>query len=345
MKENIKAIVLANLCDLGVLKSDVVPPAGEKAVVGVGASSVDSHLTFEQQKELIMLRFRCEKEKELELEDLRRRADLEKTVALEKIRQQTELAKLDLESQRLALRVGRMSGGQNDGSGDILNSLRLVKKFNEKDVDTFFILFERVAEARTWSDAERVVLLQCVLTGRAQEAFSSLSAPDSGDYLKVKAAIVKSYELVPEAYRQRFRGWRKGDKSHLEFARELRTHFNRWCASAGVTDFEGLCNLIVLEQFKNSVPERLAMYLSAKNVSTAAKAAELADDFLLTQKRDRGDFPAYADPARNRSSWGKPPGTGFGQREGIGSVKMTMFAIFVRKEGIGGKIVPCVKRA
>lgn len=161
-------------------------------------------------------------------------------MALEKLRQQTELAKLDLETQRLALnRVGRMSGGQNGDSSDILSSLRLVPKFNEKDVDTFFILFERVAETRAWSDADRVVLLQCVLMGRAQEAFSSLSTPDSGDYLKLKAAVLKSYELVPEAYNQRFRGWRKGDKSHLEFACGLQTHFNHWCASAGVKILKG----------------------------------------------------------------------------------------------------------
>ncbi len=173
---------------------------------------------------------------------MRRRADLEKTMALEKLRQQTELAKLDLETQRMTLmREGRVSGGRSGDSGDILSSLRLVPKFNEKDVDTVSALFERVAETRAWSDADRVVLLQCVLSGRAQEAFSALTGPDSNDYSKVKAAVLKSYELVPEAYRPRFRGWKKGNKSHLEFARELGTHFHRWCAAAGVTDFEGLC--------------------------------------------------------------------------------------------------------
>ncbi len=70
--------------------------------------------------------------------------------------------------------------------------------------------------------------------------------------------------------------------------------------------------MIVLEQFKNSVPERLAVYISEKKVSTVAEAAALADDYLLTHKRGRGDFPACADgPVGGVSSWDRPAGAGF----------------------------------
>ena len=48
------------------------------------------------------------------------------------------------------------------------------------------------------------------------------------DYTAVKQAILKAYELVPEAYRQRFRTWRKNDKqTHLELVHELAGQFNR----------------------------------------------------------------------------------------------------------------------
>lgn len=172
-----------------------------------------------------------------------------------------------------------------------------------------------------------------------QKAFSSLPAPDSGDYSKVKAAVLKSYELVPEAYRQRFRSWRKGDKSHLEFARELGTHFHRWCEAVGVTDFGGLCDLIVLEQFKNLVPERLAMYISEKKVSTAAEAAALADEYFLTHKRGRGDFPACADgPVGGVSSWDRP-----GVQRGVRGCEYDFCLISVTKKDIGKKIAPYVK--
>lgn len=47
--------------------------------------------------------------------------------------------------------------------------------------------------------------------GRAQEAFSALSIADDEDYMKIKSAVLKAYERVPEAYRQQFRKLRKAD--------------------------------------------------------------------------------------------------------------------------------------
>ena len=54
----------------------------------------------------------------------------------------------------------------------------------------------------------------------------------SSNYEHVKEAILKACELVPEAYRQKFRNYLKYDsKTHVEFAREKENLFNRWCHS------------------------------------------------------------------------------------------------------------------
>lgn len=218
LKENVKVILKENVYDMGVLIPPKKSPSSANRAGAVSQTSLsDLSLNFEQQKEMLRLRMQLE----LELERVRQQADLEKALALEKMRQQTEMARLDLESERLSLikegKLCDMSRSEEsvrgrDNSSDILNSLRLVPKFHEKEVYTFFTLFERVAEARGWVESDRIDLLQCVLTGRAQEAFSSLTTGDSSDYQKVKVAVLKAYELVPEAYRQRFRNWRKGDK-------------------------------------------------------------------------------------------------------------------------------------
>merc|ERR1712208_24059 len=111
-------------------------------------------------------------------------------------------------------------------------------------------MFERVANVRKWPDSVRTLLLQCVLTGRAQEVYAAMSVADSQNYARVKTAVLKAFELVPEAYRQRFRFWNKHEKQcHLEFARDLSTSFMRWCNASEVTTFEELCDLMVLEQF------------------------------------------------------------------------------------------------
>lgn len=92
--------------------------------------------------------------------------------------------------------------------------------------------------------------------------------------------------------------------AHVEFARELSTAFNRWCMASEVTTFEELTDLIVLEQFKNSVPARIATYIN--EADTAAKAAELADDYVLTHKsfefRKRDEFFEDKGDRMSRSS-------------------------------------------
>lgn len=82
-------------------------------------------------------------------------------------------------------------------------SLCLLPKSDEKDLDTFFTLFERVVKSSGWPDSHETLTLQCVFTGKAQGAFSALSAAESKQYAKVKAAVLKAYELIPEAYRQK----------------------------------------------------------------------------------------------------------------------------------------------
>ena len=64
------------------------------------------------------------------------------------------------------------------------------------------------------------MLLQSVITGKATEIYTQLSLEQSSDYDFVKSALLKGYELVPEAYRQKFRNCRRDDgQTHVEFVR------------------------------------------------------------------------------------------------------------------------------
>ena len=64
------------------------------------------------------------------------------------------------------------------------------------------------------------MLLLGVVIGKAREIYTQLSLEQCSDYDKVKELILKAYELVPEAYRQKFRSCRKeNDQTHAEFAR------------------------------------------------------------------------------------------------------------------------------
>lgn len=83
-------------------------------------------------------------------------------------------------------------------------------------------------------------MLKCT---QLQETYSALSVTDSLSYASVKAAVLKVYEMVPEAYRQRFGNDRTEDKqSYREFSRDLLSTFNRWCPAFEVETFDDLCN-------------------------------------------------------------------------------------------------------
>lgn len=82
-----------------------------------------------------------------------------------------------------------------------------------------------------------------------QVACATLSVEDSLRYDKVKSAILRTYELVPEAYRQR--SLKKSPPTFVEFAREKGILFDRWCLASIATDFSSLRELILLEEFRN----------------------------------------------------------------------------------------------
>lgn len=73
-----------------------------------------------------------------------------------------------------------------------------------------------------------------MLVGRAKDVYSALTLDQSANYetAEIKTAILRAYELVPEAYRIKFRGLEKSeDVTFVEFAREKENSFTRWCTS------------------------------------------------------------------------------------------------------------------
>lgn len=76
----------------------------------------------------------------------------------------------------------------------------------------------------------------------------------------------------------------------MEFSRELTNHFSHWCMASDVDNFESLCNLVLLEQFKNSLPSQVATYINERKVTTVAEAAALADEYVLIHKHRPSEF-------------------------------------------------------
>ena len=175
-----------------------------------------------------------------ELRELELKAEQEKALLAAEIEAKKEAAMREHELKMASL--GKQSPSDKASAFDPARNIRLVPPFQEKEVDKYFAHFEKVADSLNWPKESWVLLLQSVLVGKAQEIYGSLSVEQSSNYEHVKEAILKAYELVPEAYRQKFRNYLKYDsKTHVEFAREKENLFNRWCHSKEIgQDFKKL---------------------------------------------------------------------------------------------------------
>ena len=241
----------------------------------------------EEARELRLAELKEARElRELELKAEREKRDLELKAEQEKALLEAEKEAAAREHELKMAGLGKHSPSDKASVFDPARNIRLVPPFQEKEVDKYFAHFEKVADSLNWPKESWVLLLQSVLVGKAQEIYGSLSVEQSSNYEHVKEAILKAYELVPEAYRQKFRNYLKYDsKTHVEFAREKENLFNRWCHSKEIgQDFKKLIQMVLLEEFKDKVRPDIRSHLDEQKVEELEKAAIMADDYALTHK-------------------------------------------------------------
>ena len=279
---------ILNLIKDHCVENDIIDEVEEKPIVET-AEIVRLKLDFEREER----RLAREAEKALQDAQLAQARDLR----LAELKETRELRELELKAEADKEAAAREHELKMAGLGihnpkdkssafDPARNIRLVPPFQEKEVDKYFAHFEKVADSLNWPKESWVLLLQSVLVGKAQEIYGSLSVEQSSNYEHVKEAILKAYELVPEAYRQKFRNYLKYDsKTHVEFAREKENLFNRWCHSKEIgQDFKKLKQMVLLEEFKDKVRPDIRSHLDEQKVEELEKAAVMADDYALTHK-------------------------------------------------------------
>lgn len=305
-KEEWKQVLIEELVVRGVLS----PMPGAKGEMGQGAAelvtaspevlsvSMDPAVSPSMSKDELSLVLRIEevkmkaREVELRTREAERQAMHLKVRALELERTQPPPPVTPVGENQ------HQNSSSSAGTGfDVSRQIALVPQFRESEVDSYFNAFERIAATLHWPKEVWPLLLQCKLVGKAQEVCASLTIEDSLNYDVVKATVLRAYELVPEAYRQKFRNCGKNiNQTYGEFAREKGLLFDKWCQASKVANFAQLRELLLLEEFKNCIPEKIGVYLNEQKVTALSEAAVLADEFALTHKT------VFSSPARQRRS-------------------------------------------
>ena len=202
---------------------------------------------LEIQREIQLEKLKLEQEERISEEQMEREERMQKEKLEKEQERQYNLRMKELEMQD-KVKTKPLDLGTHF---DVTKHIRLVPPFQEKEVDKHFLHFEKVAENLKRPKEHWTLLLQSVVIGKAREIYTQLSLEQSSDYDKVKELILKAYELVPEAYRQKFGNCRKeNDLTHVEFARTKEQLFDRWCSSKKIgSDYLKLfTHLLVLSQ-------------------------------------------------------------------------------------------------
>ena len=92
--------------------------------------------------------------------------------------------------------------------------MKLTKLTLSDDIEAFMTTFERSMEAHKIVRGKWPVLLAPQLIGKAQQAYAALSSEDSKDFIKVKEAIFKRYDINEETYVRGFKQRKLRRASH-----------------------------------------------------------------------------------------------------------------------------------
>ena len=154
------------------------------------------------------------REREREREESDCEQEMKERLEKQKLEYELQLKKLELEQPR-----SRHLGSNLNVSFDVTKHIRSVPPFQEQDVEKYFLHFEKVAENLKWLKENWPLFLQGVLIGKAREIYTQLLVEQASNYDSIKELILQRYELVLEAYRQKFCTCKKEcSKTYVEFS-------------------------------------------------------------------------------------------------------------------------------
>jgi hypothetical protein len=162
---------------------------------------------------------------------------------------------------------------------------RFVEKHD--DIDSFMFRFEIYATSLNWEKSQWVTYLAALLEGNVLDLYHSLSANQGSvvTYEVLKENLLKKFQCTAEGFRKRFREARPDANEPLQtYGIGLTRLFERWIALSGVErNIEGIMNLILGEQFLESVSGELATFIRERNFYKLDDMVKAAESYRLAR--------------------------------------------------------------
>ena len=220
---------------------------------------------------------KLEVEREIEvkqLEEKRAQRRHEQELSESQKRHEIELRTLELQSASTVRR----------DSVDRAKAPKLQSFVDGKDeLDSYLLRFERFATTNNWDRVSWAVSLSALLTGKALDVYSRMSDDAAIDYDQLKTALLKRYDFTEDGYRVKFRRAQpETGESPEQFIVRLGSYLQKWITLSNTEEtLDGVCDLIVREQFINTCPRDLSIHLRERAPQNLQELAKIADQFLV----------------------------------------------------------------
>ena len=139
---------------------------------------------------------------------------------------------------------------------------------DKDDLDAYIERFERFAMTHHWPRESWALSLSALITGKALEVYSRLSADEADDFDVLKKALLDRYHLNAEGFRMKLRDSIADEgESPAQFITRLENYLNKWIELTKIPKtFAGMVQLILTEQFISTCSNNLANLLKRTNV-------------------------------------------------------------------------------
>ena len=196
--------------------------------------------------------------------------------------------------------------------------VRLVPDFDESDPDEFFIQFEKLCVSYDWPKSKWIALIQSKFVGKGKSSYNAIEAPSHSDYDYVKRTVLNAYELTAEYYKVKLRSLvKESNVTYTEFSYTVSKFANRWIKACDISTFNELKELLILEQFLNSIDPKIKQYLLERDVTDLKNASKLAENYSLMTK---DSLPAKKSDSKMASTQNVGGSKNHSSKESLGKV-------------------------
>ena len=227
------------------------------------------------------------RKEEIDREEKRRNEEIarEEKQRQDAIDREERAAKRELEKMKIELQMRKGVTDKEDSDCERRKTAKAPKlpqfRDDKDDIDAYLERFERYAKAQDWKPDQWATNLSALLGGKALDVYYRMPLDTAGDYLELKASLLKRYNLTEEGFRERFR-FSKAEpgESPQQFMTRLESYLKKWMQLASVKEeYEELRCLLVKEQFIDACHKDLAVFLREKKPKLLQEVVEAAERF------------------------------------------------------------------